>query len=53
MNIFTKLDNMRNELISIRDNQKELKCASDGCICEQFDLIIDELESLRDKFGED
>ena len=53
MKIFAKLDKMRNEVIEIRDNQKEIKCASNGCICEHFDLIIDELESLRDKFGDD
>ncbi len=44
-----KLDKMRNELIEIRKNQQIFK--SHGCIFEQFDLIIDELESLRDKFG--
>lgn len=51
--IYDKLDNMRDDLSEIRDNQKELNCKPDGCICSQFDLIIDELESLRDKFGSD
>lgn len=51
--VYDKLDNMRNELSEIRDNQKEIKGDPDGCICQQFDLIIDELESLRDKFGRD
>lgn len=53
MSIYDKLDYMKNDLSDIRDNQKELKCNPDGCICSQFDLIIDELQSLRDKFGRD
>ncbi len=50
MTIFESLNTMRTELQHIKNNQKELP---DGCICYQFDMIIDELESLRDKFGKD
>ena len=50
--IHHRLDKMRTKLQIIRNTQKVFEC-SEGCICQQFDLIIDELESLRDKFGRD
>ena len=51
--VYDKLDWMIKDLSDLRDFQNEITCKPNGCICEQFDLVIDELQSLRDKFGRD
>lgn len=50
---YQELDRIMGLLKDIRDDQEEIPCAEDGCICEQFDLILDEIESLRDKFAKE
>lgn len=52
MRVYDKLNEIINNLRNIRDSQDEIECdENNSCICLQFDLIIDELESLKDKFG--
>ena len=45
------LQRIGNLLTDIRDGQEELICSEDACICNQFDLILDEIQSLKEKFG--
>lgn len=51
-NIYYKLDELITKLRNIRDNQKEFDCSEDRCICNQFDLVIDDIEILKEIFKE-
>lgn len=46
------LENMQEELRSIRDMQTAIPCAEiyEFCVCEDFDCIVDFIEKLIEKF---
>lgn len=50
-NVNENLKRVLRILRDIRDNQEEIPCLDeDNCICEEFDLIIDYIDILRNKF---
>jgi len=49
---YEKIDRMINKIRNIRDNQNKIKCSDENCICERFDVAIDELIILRNFFNE-
>jgi hypothetical protein len=52
-NSYNKIDSIIKEIKKLRDTQEEIECEEEGSICNQFDLIADDLESLRDKFSKE
>jgi len=45
-----KLNRIVFTLRNIRDDQTEIECSEDDCICDAFDSIIEDIEELIERF---
>ena len=51
--VANKLDAIRDTVAEIRDDQEEIACTANACICNEFDRIGDVVKDLRNKFIRD
>lgn len=50
LKISVRLKRIKKSLSDIRDNQSEIKCWGDECVCNEFDIISDKLTELTETF---
>jgi len=52
MNTRKRLEKIADSLRKARDLQEEIPCREGDCLCNEFDIAIDKVEDLRNKFVE-